>query len=362
MLDSLYIKNFRLFKKLIVKKLERVNLIVGKNNVGKTGLLEALLIYANNASPHLLEALISERCENWDIENRNQLQPADNPLRHLFHERYFPLDEGIEIGSFIHPSNRIHLRTRYYQTVVNKKGEHHSVPIDEPHRDDLADLLMVLEFQEGSNGKPLPLSYLSIGDSQKHLNTPKAKLAVEFVSANRHKSDKLLAQLWNNIRLTDLKTEVITLLQIIEPSIQDLELTISNDKNIFIIARLKDSKERVPLDTFGEGMISLFNLTLALVNSSNGFLLIDEFEKGLHYTVQIKVWEIVFKLAKELNIQVFATTHSGDCVTAFQAVSENLEEEATLFRLGRNVFKNDDRKVIVIEYDKEELSRHTKVF
>ncbi len=67
-------------------------------------------------------------------------------------------------------------------------------------------------------------------------------------------------------------------------------------------------------------------MTLALVNSSNGFLLIDEFENGLHYSVLHKVWKLIFRLAKDLNVQVFATTHSHDCVTAFQAASQNSDE------------------------------------
>jgi len=54
-------------------------------------------------------------------------------------------------------------------------------------------------------------------------------------------------------------------------------------------------------------MTHLFHLIFALVNAKDGFLLIDEFENGLHYTVQPKVWELIFKLAKALNVQVFAS-------------------------------------------------------
>src|SRR5262245_60205982 len=39
-LDSLEIQNFRTFQHLRIEKLGRVNLITGKNNVGKTSLLE----------------------------------------------------------------------------------------------------------------------------------------------------------------------------------------------------------------------------------------------------------------------------------------------------------------------------------
>ena len=41
-MDSFYIRNFRLFRELSIEKLSRVNLFVGRNNVGKSCLLEAL--------------------------------------------------------------------------------------------------------------------------------------------------------------------------------------------------------------------------------------------------------------------------------------------------------------------------------
>ena len=49
-LSSLEIRNFRGFRHLQIERLGRVNLIVGKNNVGKSNLQEALQIYARRAS------------------------------------------------------------------------------------------------------------------------------------------------------------------------------------------------------------------------------------------------------------------------------------------------------------------------
>jgi AAA15 family ATPase/GTPase len=78
MLNSLYIKNFRLFKELTIEKLGRVNLIVGRNNSGKTCLLEALWIYGSNANPAVLEKIIYQRDEN------SQLIDEHNPLRFIY--------------------------------------------------------------------------------------------------------------------------------------------------------------------------------------------------------------------------------------------------------------------------------------
>src|SRR5437764_13543268 len=60
-LNSLEIRNFRAFRNLKIEHLGRVNLLVGKNNVGKTSLLEAIQLYAkdilrlnSNETPYIL--------------------------------------------------------------------------------------------------------------------------------------------------------------------------------------------------------------------------------------------------------------------------------------------------------------------
>ncbi|RKZ79523.1 MAG: hypothetical protein DRR19_24870 [Candidatus Parabeggiatoa sp. nov. 1] len=62
-------------------------------------------------------------------------------------------------------------------------------------------------------------------------------------------------------------------------------------------------------------MSRTLQLVLSMLQAKGGFLLIDEFENGLHYAVQPQ-------LSTESNIQVFATTHSWDCVRAFHSVWE----------------------------------------
>jgi predicted ATP-dependent endonuclease of OLD family len=57
-------------------------------------------------------------------------------------------------------------------------------------------------------------------------------------------------------------------------------------------------------------------------------------ENGIHYSVQPDLWRLIFHVAQRLNVQVFATSHSWDCLKAFQiAADENKEEEGVLVRL-----------------------------
>ncbi len=79
----------------------------------------------------------------------------------------------------------------------------------------------------------------------------------------------------------------------------------------------------------------LLGVALALVNASDGVLLIDEIESGLHYTVQADMWRLIFRVAHRLNVQVFATTHSWDCIEAFQkAALEDVAEEGLILTVS----------------------------
>ncbi len=80
----------------------------------------------------------------------------------------------------------------------------------------------------------------------------------------------------------------------------------------------------------GDGVNRMLTVILALLNCREGVFMIDEFETGLYYTVQTKLWEIVFMLAEKLNIQVFVTTHSSDCIRSFAKVNKG---QGTLIRL-----------------------------
>ena len=72
-----------------------------------------------------------------------------------------------------------------------------------------------------------------------------------------------------------------------------------------------------------------------LAHAKDGVLLVDEIENGIHYSVQPDLWRVVFEMATRLNVQVFATTHSYDCIKAFEEAARESEEEGVLVRLAR---------------------------
>jgi hypothetical protein len=143
--------------------------------------------------------------------------------------------------------------------------------------------------------------------------------------------------------------EVVNLLKDIEPSLQDLRLL---DPPGFVYADTGGA-ELIPVNLMGGGIIKLLSTALSMLNVQGGFVLIDEIENGLGYLSQRRLWEAIFTWAQKLNIQVFASTHSMECIRAFSGLpeAELFGRDAKLFRIERmrDAFR-------AVEYDRELLA------
>ena len=110
-------------------------------------------------------------------------------------------------------------------------------------------------------------------------------------------------------------------------------------------------RRKIPLALVGEGLTRVLLLSLAIARASPGIALIDEIENGLHYSVLVDVWRAIAEAARRLDVQVFATTHSWECIrTAHEAFSQDGPYDLRLHRLDRI-----DGNVQAVTYDQETL-------
>lgn len=148
-------------------------------------------------------------------------------------------------------------------------------------------------------------------------------LTTYFISTETP-STRELAALWDNILRQGGKPDVMSALKIIEPSLVNIEfltgeLVDRNGGNTGgVLVEFGDPIVRVPLGSLGDGMRRLLVLAIALANSKGGALFIDEIDTGLHYSVLGRMWKLVAEAAAKFDIQVFATTHSADCVRGLE--------------------------------------------
>jgi AAA15 family ATPase/GTPase len=125
--------------------------------------------------------------------------------------------------------------------------------------------------------------------------------------------------------------------------------------------KMADAPRPVPLNSLGDGMLRVLQLALKLFSAKGGFLLIDEFENGLHFSVQEKIWALLFDMAEKLDIQVFATTHSWDCIESFTKVAVSRQDiDGVLFRMGRSVRTSDSGRIIATVFDEAALANITQ--
>jgi AAA15 family ATPase/GTPase len=371
--DSLEIEQYRAFQHLKIDHLGGVNLIVGKNSVGKSCLIEAVRLFVEAGSPSILRQLVEARDETYNYNMRSQRErdyESDSELfllvKNLFYGRRDLLDdhEPIHISSPSNPEQTLMISVNWFTEEVGEDKLRRLKRLEKPLS---VQPKSAFDFVYESIEAPIPGLTFQIGRTMENSlplrrifdsrYTDLLKPHHIFVPAHGLDVSKL-SQLWKDITLTKLEKEVRQALNIIIPDIEGINVIDSTERfrDKTAIVKLSTVTEPIPMRSLGEGLNRVFGIALALVSAQNKILLIDEIESGLHYSVQYELWKLIFEVAHRLNIQVFATTHSWDCVEAFQqAATENESEEGVLIRLQR---KNDT--IVPTIFDEKKLTIATR--
>lgn len=368
-MKSLQIKNYKNLKDFKIDSLARVNLIVGKNNVGKSTLLEAISIFAAGGDVNCLKDILDIRGEGtkFPYNTENAIEKEIDCFSSLYSERDIekfyiaPIQFISDISS-----NLFQLEHNIELKLVKF--------IEIRETDNTGEMTFSRKFLEHGSEADMDESNASTGlmsfnGAKKSLYTfnggrrraPIEKvIPYEYVRTSQITSDKN-PQLFDKIALTSLEKEIISALRIIEPKVDAINFlkdevmrSSSRDEDRVPIVVFPMSSKRYKLSSMGDGVNRILTIILALLNCKDGILLIDEFENGLHYTVQTQLWKMVYQLAEKLNVQVFATTHSDDCIKSFVEADSN--------QLGKLIrLENRDGNIVSIGYDeKDELDYISK--
>jgi AAA15 family ATPase/GTPase len=367
MIESIFVNRYRNLDELRIESLSKVNLITGKNNTGKSTLLEAIALYSTKCDLSIIFQLLEERGENFRQipNNKNATEINVKALSSLFIDRIVGFDQknAIIIGTIENTlfgkqdtaEKSISLRfVKYFDELISQSEEpvnrRKRTIIDNADDKHIVDYKLGLEIRVGLNPYILPLDderfynrigYRGFGNVENF----------QFIRT-RNIDREINGKLWDNITLTPKEQYVIDALRIIEPDVERLAFIEEGNRNRSAVIKLTKNNNVLPLKSMGDGINRIMTMILALVNSDNGFLLIDEFENGLHHSIQEKLWEIIFNLANKLNVQVFVTTHSNDCISGFENILNSPQNsiDGKLIRLD-----NVNGKIKQVEYSKNEL-------
>ena len=348
MYKSFRVKNFRCFKDLEVKDLGRVNLIAGRNNTGKTALMEAMYLLTKPLSPWVL----------FDLQRNRGLESPTDYASHHWKQFFYQLDSAKRIridGADSNPSTCREL------TISDHEARNKNPSVLEAIRTDLSkfgvagtdsrivlgsiDRYLQLDF--ATDGAYIdPVYFFSIDWLYGNRIFEQASI---FIPAQGRPTKEQVASDFSQLEIDATLSSLIDVLKILEPRISDLRL-LSPDKELIVWAQL--GAIRLPLRQLGEGVNRTCDFAIRLLTNPSSIIFIDEIENGLHHSVQCKVWQAIGKLARELDIQVFATTHSLEMIrAAYQAFSADEKlEDFRYHRLDRDPDSGDIDAVTYNEF------------
>ncbi|RKX91268.1 MAG: hypothetical protein DRP84_11865 [Spirochaetes bacterium] len=346
------IENFRCFKEIELNNLNRINLILGENNIGKTALLEAIFIMSGT-HPELM--IRTDRFRGLplfpiDISGSESLE---SPVNGFFHN--FNIAQDIELFSerVSGETQNIRIKASPPSTILLSSAEgEEKLAITGGYSYELCSF----EYKD-SKGKKF-ISKLIFTEQGKGIQLkiepppPRPDFITIFVYPTQlpFQSD-VVERIGKILRRVNEKRRIIEVLKIIEPRLRDI-LIIPIGKVPIIHVDIGFDKA-LPLPLAGLGMVRLLRYISDIMSVPGGVVLIDEVENGLHYSKLTNIWKVIGRLAKDYDVQIFATTHSLECVIyAYNNFVKDTPYNLGVFRIERD----KDGNLEVVEYDKETLS------
>lgn len=338
MINSINIKGYRAFRNFSMSGLGRVNLLVGKNNAGKSTLLEALSLLFSGTNLTALWQILAKRGEQpvLDLQAGRPIQ-QEVDVTHVFTGHQTNLGSKFSISTFT--TNQKTDRSVTYE-LVEAKPEESPILFNMITSQEPVGAPIALKITVPGTDKIIPIPLTQRGSLrndvyQQALNLmrptqPQSEIAQYLTTESLNFQQ--LQFLWNAITLKPEEKHVVEALMFIDSSIERIAPIIGqpffggliNNRGGFIIKRR--GEEPIPIGSLGDGIWRMLALAVTLSRTKNGVILIDEIDTGLHYTVMEKMWSFVNDVSKKFNTQVFATTHSHDCIQALAKICSESED------------------------------------
>ena len=357
---SISIKNFRGLDRFKISRLGRVNLLVGKNNTGKTTVLEALRL-ASSPDPRVrIYDLLTSRHEydfairrdeiGW--KRRDKVGYPESPslaFESLFYGRPpFRNGESFEIDT---KGEDQHLSVEFLWLKQERTSDDAGIRYIPADFDFDPEALPGFAIHQDDNRILFPFDRFSRVMMRRRLATDIDSNVAYLSSAGLQPEE--IGRIWDGIALTDDEDDVIDALRVISPNIEKLVMVQSPEARgeRMLMAKLNQFRSPMPFKSLGEGVTHLLDIVLSMIKAKNGLVLIDEIENGIHYSVQKDLWDLVFKLSKKMDSQIFCTTHSWDCIEGFaKAGLAAPKSTGKVFRL-----ENNDGRIETVNFSFDEI-------
>ncbi|MFN9500590.1 MAG: AAA family ATPase, partial [Chryseotalea sp.] len=313
-IDTIRLTNFKRFENLEVRELGQFNLIVGDNNVGKTSLLESLVVNPNLEASFffLLDILFFKKFKK-EIFNKDVEAFANK--RNLFNRTF-------EI-KITHTSGVEDIKNEF---VISNKEKSFEIKI-ERSRFEKGEYKKLISFSE-------PESQLeNIYDRSFNGQSPMLTYYYSkspFLPFGRQFENDLLS-FFSKLqeKRSVLRKYISNLKKTLLPNLSDIVISLGeNGVSPSLLVYEENDDRGLPLSLYGDGTIKLANILAEITLQSGKRLMIDEIDAGIHYTRYKTFWKVILQAAKENQVQLFMTTHNEECIKYYREAIEELQFEA----------------------------------
>lgn len=337
MINTLSIENFRGIHKTEILNLSRINLFFGKNNCGKSSILEAIFVLSNRLNPTLALKI--------------------NELRHYYNNTFEGLSSSFynrDTDTPIQISSESMEYGKYNMTITTERILSKEIANDSPISYDGKEYR--LKVATSSNGKPNPTTGFEVTKKD-----DKFVLTLQNTPTERQKDTCIyMTPTYPFFEAIDVlkdmlqnkhKESIISSLQTLEPSVSDIAV-IGND----ILVDVGINKF-LPINILGDGIRKILSIILNINACRDGILLIDEVDNGFHFTSMTSLWQTILSTASECNTQIFVTTHNIDSLKSLNMVlnkqpDSKMKQDISAYKL----MKKDNAELVALRYGFEEFS------
>jgi AAA15 family ATPase/GTPase len=332
-LKHLTITNFRGFDSLEINDFSKVNLFVGKNNTGKTSILESIFLsigMSNSMLPNMINQIrglntgdakhLRYLFYGLKMENKPSFRAkfTDNSDRILNLEAKYTQNESISNTSSASTPELIGLDLNFRELKGNKQSINRKSS---------------LTFDKNIINQAMPRDYTE-------------KLHAVFVA---DKNDLATLTRFSDMIKRKADNSILENLQKFDNNIRDIK-TLPDG----IYFDVKNVEELVPSNVMGDGIRRFLSIVTAVYERDNSFVCIDEIENGLHYSAYKLLWNSLLSFSSQNNVQLFITTHNIETLACLKSVLEerqfeSMQEYSKVFTISRTL--NSGHKAYRYSFD-----------
>jgi len=303
-IQDIHIKDFKCFTDFKAKGFARINLIGGKNNVGKTAFMEACYVNLNAQDiKGFVRALSSMKVKREKLNLLTELK--------------------YNTQKFIEPSDKLSVQSNINASSYN------------------------IEDKEGIKKYIFQFNKESIEVNVNDFSFEIDSVPyIQFIDNFGYANNQIIKN-YSAVQKKDKEDSLNTILN-------EFDSSIAVFKVIDEKPQCKINGKYLELTELGDGVRHLVSIVTSLYAAENGYLFIDEIDNGIHYSVLDELWKIIFVLSKQLNVQVFATTHSKECIESFNRVQLDLKDDQSFyFEMAKNI---KTKEIFMRDLDNDQLA------